>query len=227
MPHMPLYETKPNKLNPPYSPELIAELESDIGVPNGFFSNIIHEDDWSFIVKLHGMVEAGLTQLIVAHFGDARLEVTISKMNISGPSGKLAIVRALELLPKHNINFIQKLNEMRNLLVHRISNVGFSIDAHFRSLDPQQLADLIASCGDGVIPDELDFKTAYEEQQKETFFRDPRKLFWWSSVWVLGNLAKSTMFHSTTPEIAETERKIGRLHLGKKEDPQSETPTLN
>jgi hypothetical protein len=198
---------------PPYSPELISQLEADIGVPDGFFSHIIHEDDWSFIVKLHGMIEAGLTQLLLAHFGDPRLEIPISKMNVAGPSGKLAFVRTLELLPKHNLKFIQKLTDMRNLVVHRISNVSFSIDAHIRSLQQEQLSDLIDACGDGVIPEKHDFTRPYEEQQLETFLKEPRKFFWWSSVWVLGNLAKSKRFHVAKRGIAETERELGRLYL--------------
>ena len=58
---------------PAHSPKLIAELEKDVGVCEGFFSQIIHEDDWSLIIKLHGLVEAGLTQILISYFGDPRL----------------------------------------------------------------------------------------------------------------------------------------------------------
>lgn len=195
---------------PPHSPELLAELEQNVGVPDGFFAHIIHEDDWSFIIKLHSLVEAGLAQLLLAHFNDPRLEPTISAMNIGGRIGKLSLVRELALLPAHNIKFIQKLTEIRNRLVHRISNINFSIDAYIRSLDRHQQLDLIDACGDGVIPSgNLIIGRPYEDLQLEELLRDPRKSFWWSSVFVLGNLAKSRSYHETGHKIAELERTAG------------------
>ena len=201
---------------PPYAPELIEELEISIGVTKGFFSKIIHEDDWSFIIKLHGMIDAGLTQIILEYFGDSRLDEPISRMNIQGGSGKLAFVRHLELLPKHNINFIQKLTEIRNVVVHRIANTSFSIDAHIRSFSPQQMKDFVTACGDGIIPESLDFETPFEEQKIKVLLKDPRTSFWWSSVWVLGNLTKSKKFHQASRRIKEIESEIGRKIIDKK-----------
>jgi len=199
-----------NESIPAYSPSLIKEFESDIGVPDGFFSKIIHEDDWSFVVKLHGMIEAGLTQLILAHFGDTRLELPISKMNMNGASGKLAFVRALELLPPHNISFIQKLSEMRNTITHQISNISFSIATHIQALDPQQLRNLVESCGDGIMPEISLLSTqSYEERCVEQLKNEPRRLFWWSSVYVLGNITKSKRWHSLKRKLAEMEREMG------------------
>lgn len=198
---------------PPYKPELIAQFESDIGVPEGFFSRIIHEDDWSFIVKLHGMFEAGLTQLLLAHLGEVRLETPLAKLNVMGASGKLAFVRALELLPQHNLNYIQKLTEIRNSIVHKVSNVIFSIEDHIRGLNQQDLQGLINACGDGIIPKQLDFCRPFEDQRKETFLQNPRELFWWSGLLVLGNLAKSKQFHTAKREIADVEKDVGRIVL--------------
>jgi len=200
---------------PAYSPELIAQYESDIGVPDGFFSRIIHEDDWSFVVKLHGMIEAGLTQILLSHFGDERLEIPFAKMNIGGSSGKLALTRALELLPPANLNFIVKLTEMRNSLVHKISNVAFSIENYIQSLDNQQLKNLIAACGDGIIPEMAQLRQPYEEQQAVTFLKRPRELFWWSGVLVLGNLAKSKRSSTLKRKIEETERQAGQIILNR------------
>jgi hypothetical protein len=201
---------------PPYSPQLISELEKDVGVSEGFFSQIIHEDDWSLIIKLHGLIEAGLTQILSTYFGDPRLEQLFSRMNISGRNGKLSFIQALDLLPERNIKFIRELSEIRNQIVHRITNVNFSIEDYFKSLDRQKLLNFVDTCGDGVIPEDwADFSQnrSYEEKQADSFLKKPRELFWWSSVFVLGNISKSKGFHRASREIADIERQAGKLLL--------------
>lgn len=205
---------------PAHSPELITQLEKDVGVPEGFFATIIHEDDWSLVIKLHGLIEAGLTQILAAYFDDPRLESLFARMGLGGQFGKLAFIRALELLPGYNISFIQKVADIRNSVVHRIDNVSFSIEAHLRSLDHATLLKFVEACGDGVIPEGDDWsRPPYEERQVEQLLKDPRKSFWWSSVYVLGNISKSKMFHKASRRIEEIERQAGRVIL-KKGDPK-------
>ena len=46
----------------------LDELESNIGVEQGFFDRLLHEDDWSFVIKLHAVFEAVVTHLLTYHF---------------------------------------------------------------------------------------------------------------------------------------------------------------
>jgi hypothetical protein len=48
----------------PTIPEAIKALEEEIGLPRDFFENIAAEDDWSFVVKLHALIEHCVTSLI-------------------------------------------------------------------------------------------------------------------------------------------------------------------
>jgi hypothetical protein len=200
---------------PPHSPELLAELEKDVGVRDGFFSSIIHEDDWSLIIKLHGLVEAGLNQVLIAHFDDSRLEDIFARMPVGGRIGKLGFIRALQLLPDHNIHYIQKLSEIRNSVVHKVANVSFSIEDHIRSLNHEQLVDLVRACADGIMAEEIDSSKPYEESQIKELFKNPRQSFWWSSVWVLGNITKSKRFQRASRQIDEIHQEAGRLLLRK------------
>jgi hypothetical protein len=203
---------------PPHSPQLISELEKEVGVSEGFFSQIIHEDDWSLIIKIHGLIEAGLTQILFSYFGDSRLEPLFSRMNIGGRLGKLSFVQSLALLPERNIKFIRELSEIRNKIVHRIANVNFSIEDYFKSLDRQKILDFVDACGDGVIPEDwagFDQSRSYEEKQADSFLKNPRDLFWWSSVFVLGNISKSKGFHKASRELADLERQAGKIFLKK------------
>jgi hypothetical protein len=112
----------------------ISELEAQLGLPQGFCHALLEEDDWSFIIKLHSLVEAAVTQLVVETIGLPELHSIFSRLDLSGTSsGKMAFVKELSLLTDDERRFIAKLSEVRNDLVHNISNV--SADLHKYYLD--------------------------------------------------------------------------------------------
>lgn len=49
--------------------EAVEELVKELGLPEGFYAELLGEDDWSFIIKLHALMEAAVTGLIVAALG--------------------------------------------------------------------------------------------------------------------------------------------------------------
>jgi hypothetical protein len=51
----------------------ILELESKLGLDQGFFGNLQSEDDWSFVIKLHALFEAACTHLLLFHFQELEL----------------------------------------------------------------------------------------------------------------------------------------------------------
>ena len=46
----------------------IHELERHVGVREGLFQRLLEEDDWSFVIKLHALLEAVCTHLLLFHF---------------------------------------------------------------------------------------------------------------------------------------------------------------
>ena len=47
-------------------------------------------------------------------------------------TGKVAFIRALNLLPVGHTKFIENLSRVRNQLAHKIGNAGFSFAEHFQ-----------------------------------------------------------------------------------------------
>src|SRR6266568_9608134 len=78
----------------------VAALESDFGLSEGFYRRLLQEDDWSFVVKLHALLEATMTSLLTAHFRDARLQDLLARMEIGARAagGKLSFASALGIL---------------------------------------------------------------------------------------------------------------------------------
>lgn len=119
---------------------LFKSFEKDFNLPNEFFNNLFIENDWSFVIKSHSLLESLVTSLIVHHFREPSISEVVSRLEMSNAqTGKIAILKNTKLLGKNNIKFIIALSELRNILVHRIENVSFTFDEWTLSMDKNQL----------------------------------------------------------------------------------------
>lgn len=114
----------------------IDQLEVHLGLPGGFFTKLLDEDDWSFIIKLHALIEAAITHLLVKHFDEPALDQVFSFLELSNlRTGKLAFANSIGLIDTDTKRFIHKLSEMRNEFVHNVTNVNIEIKDFLDSLD--------------------------------------------------------------------------------------------
>jgi hypothetical protein len=114
----------------------IAEIENQLGLPTGFLRGLYdHEGDWSFVIKAHAFLEAALTHLLADHLGKEDLLPVFAYLETSNVrTGKLAFVKAFDLQDKGARRFIHTLSELRNDLVHEVSNIGFNFTSYVSSL---------------------------------------------------------------------------------------------
>ncbi len=125
----------------------IADIENQLGLPAGFLKGLYdHEDDWSFVIKTHAFLEAALTHLLADHLGKEDLLPVFAYLETSNVrTGKLAFVKAFDLLDKGARRFIHTLSELRNDLVHEISNVRFTFDAYVSGLSDKERKEFIGA----------------------------------------------------------------------------------
>jgi hypothetical protein len=125
--------------NFPKLDSFLTPLESELGLPKAFFRGLLDENDWSFVIKLHSLIESAATRLLVVALGKPELEEIISRIELSGKTtGKLAFFKSLNLLDSESRGFIQKLSEVRNKLVHDVSNVSITLKEYVESLDDSE-----------------------------------------------------------------------------------------
>ena len=133
----------------PYVPsnyDLIKMLEEKVGLQSGFLVKLYEEDDWSFVIKLHALMEAACTHLIVAHLEKPELADVIGRLELSGKTiGKTVILKKLNLLGEFNRRFISSLSELRNKLVHDIRFSNFTLLKYIQSLDPKSIKNFAES----------------------------------------------------------------------------------
>ena len=142
----------------------LETLEKEMGVPEGFFKNLGREDDWSFIVKLHALIESALTHELVASLDDERLRGFVSKLNLR--SGKLALASALERISKENRAFAEGIASIRNELVHDARNANFTLTKRFESLPDHKVQSIYRGWGF------REFEELFNEQLREYRFVD-------------------------------------------------------
>ena len=119
----------------------LLQVEQHYDLGSGFLSDLLSEDDWSFVIKSHALLEAAVSQLLTHHIGDQRLASIVERLELSNMQvGRLAFVRALDLLDKPHHRFIRSLSELRNDLVHDVHSTRFHFSDHLAAMDKNQIS---------------------------------------------------------------------------------------
>ncbi len=129
----------------------IAQLEKNIGLSSGYYSRLLPEDDWSFVIKLSALFEAVATEALSIKFGNSKITESVSYLEYANPkSGKIVFLEKLEVINKEQFTFLKKLAELRNQLVHTISSTNFSFTEYIDGLDKQQKKNFVSTFGHGI-----------------------------------------------------------------------------
>jgi hypothetical protein len=183
--------------------EDIEYFEKDIGIQKGFFNNLLKEDDWSFIIKLHSLFEAAVTHLLTKALERDELEDVISNLALSDmKTGKLGFVKSLKLLSKEERTFIHSLSELRNMLVHNISNINFNLINYVN--DGNNLKKFIKSFGFSIA--EKPTFNNRKVDRNEFIKYSPKVTIWLGAFACLNSIYK-------TKRIAESSNPLLRLSL--------------
>jgi hypothetical protein len=134
---------------------ILRTLETEYGLPYGYIPKLLYEDDWSFVIKLHALVEAVVSDSLTSAV-DRRIDAEFRRLNLIGRSGKVRFAESLGLIEKAQSTFIVKLSEIRNSAVHDIRKVDLSLRAYFEGLpagEKSGLTDSIVALFDKSIMD--------------------------------------------------------------------------
>lgn len=114
----------------------ILDLQDRLLLPSDFFQKLLDEDDWSFIIKLHALIEAACGSLLLYHLDEPGLKNIISRLELSNKTtGKMAFLKELELLGETNRRFVSSLSEWRNNFVHNVQNCNSKLQSIVDNMD--------------------------------------------------------------------------------------------
>ena len=186
--------------------EAAERLEKELGLPANFFNEIHKQDDWSFIIKMHAIFEAAATYILSHRTRNRQLKEIFSKIELSNKkTAKIAFIKAYEILDSEERGYISMLSELRNLLIHNIENVNFSIESHISKMDPNQKKKFVKYAGYGY-PDTL--KIAERNVSKSQFvIENPKLALWQTGVSILGIMYITKEIETLKQQTEEYARK--------------------
>ncbi|MDD5385455.1 MAG: hypothetical protein PHG89_11330 [Gallionella sp.] len=161
--------------------DLVPLLERKLDVQPGFFESLDGEgeSDWSFIIKVHALVEAAVSHLLTENLEREELGDLFSRLDMSNKvTGKAAFIKALGLLEEPERRFISSLSELRNRLVHDVRNVNFDLANHVKEMDAKEQ--------DLFLKNFNLLSTEVTNDVRNLFRFDPRQALWYAAMAFLG-----------------------------------------
>lgn len=116
-----------------FSPEINwKQLEHlcsvEFNLKPGFSESILSDNDWGFVIKLHALLEAAMTDLITQRFNEPLLRKIISELGTSSESfSKSSVLKQLNLMSQTQRAFVRAFSRLRNSFAHDIARVGSTI----------------------------------------------------------------------------------------------------
>jgi hypothetical protein len=127
--------------------EAVQAVESDLGVDAGFLhcllDRLLYDDDWSFIVKLHALMDACITLVLTMALTNEDIRGVVSRLPLNDQ--RRAFIKTLKLLPSEHLSFIRQLTSMRNDFAHDIRHIDLKIDKYVANMPRYKRKDLLRS----------------------------------------------------------------------------------
>lgn len=113
----------------------VAELEKSLGLKPEFFKSLRSDDDWSFVIKLHALIESSLGRFITAVFSDFALDKYFLTVDLcGGRHSKIKLLQELNQIDADECKFIVGLSTIRNRLVHNITHIQFDLQKYVNDM---------------------------------------------------------------------------------------------
>jgi hypothetical protein len=165
--------------------ESVEQFEKRLNLPDGFYKNLLKEDDWSFIIKLSALFEAACTHALVTKLDKPELETCFSHLEQANSRyGKIKLLAKMDVLYPEQTTFLEKIAVFRNKMAHDISNIGFSFGEYTNQLDSNQKRSFAKWAGHGLFPEII---IEGKSVKNEDFVIDNPKLsIWLTAAEILG-----------------------------------------
>jgi hypothetical protein len=192
--------------------EAIRVIESRIGIREGFFHDLVEEDDWSFIIKAHALLESACAELLTEKSGQPDTIDIFSRLELSArTTGKLAFLRAFDLLIDRERRFISALSELRNLLVHNARNTSFNLNHYVTTLDKNQKNNFVESFGYAYLGEAENGKEQINYPDK--VLKEPKQTIWLGLKYILGVISVQIQTIRFNQESYNLYKELYSLHI--------------
>jgi len=163
----------------------VKQLEERFDLPTGFLENLQHEDDWSFVIKLHAVIESTLTWCIEDTLTPLGLGDLCQNIDLSGGRvNKLSVARSLSLVEDDHVRVVKMISKIRNRIAHNIRNVRFNF-TDFIEKAPHSEKNEFSSSMALLFPEDFRSKENLKVI-KTTILQKPKEVIFANAILVVG-----------------------------------------
>jgi hypothetical protein len=113
----------------------LAEMEPRLGLPNGFIVRLLNDDDWSFVIKMHALLESTVTVVLANLFHHDEVQNALAQVEMHH---KIKMLSALNVFSSAERGALRALSTLRNDLVHNVEQVTFSFTEYLKNSDARK-----------------------------------------------------------------------------------------
>jgi hypothetical protein len=179
--------------------DVVEESEPLLGLEKGFFRRLLTEDDWSFVIKTHALIESALTRLIETAVRPKPLGEFVTTFALSGGRhSKVELLRRCDLIDDPEAKFVRGLSKIRNQLVHNVRytscDLSKFVSDHFSENDRDDFVKNTCCIFSGGKDSEI----------RANVLKTPKRYIWLCALHV-------TAMATSRTEVAESQAKVDAL----------------
>ena len=103
-----------------------------LGLPSNFVFDLLDDDDWSFIIKSHALMEAAAVEAIKHRLSDHTIDKFLKRLQM----GKcLDFAQELQAIDDQLLKKIRLISKIRNDIIHDVTKYAFSLTEYLSNTD--------------------------------------------------------------------------------------------
>ena len=148
-------------------------LEEYIGLPEGILTRVFSTDDWTFVLQIHGLLDAAVDHLVTSNL-DEPTRSWVSRLDLqSGKGSKVSFGVAHGTLSSADQAFIRNLSALRAAFAHDIRMTAVPLAEFLSKEEGKSYFDgLVASAflGKGMPVEESEKKEWLSRRPRDVLF---------------------------------------------------------
>lgn len=188
----------------------VSELCEKLKLPEAFLERIYDEDEWSFLIKTHALVETSINVAIERSIEDDRVSEFINRLSLSGGSkSKTELLKSLGIITQNEIQFVEGLSQIRNRVVHNIRHVEFTFTAFTKELNARNRMNLYQKLFKGISEGSEPKKKT--QDFISTFEKDPKFVIFLCTLMAVAKVSLESHHTELNRTIQSTQDATNRL----------------
>lgn len=110
-----------------------------LGLAQSPLRSLETDDDWTFVIKMHAIVEAALNHLLIVRLNDPKLSEIVAKLPTNDQrKGKMALIKTYGLLSENCRLFVRLFSDIRNTAVHDAKSFNLDLTKYVAALEDKE-----------------------------------------------------------------------------------------